>query len=367
MQKLPIVFLAFSNDGGNYLDNLNQERNRLKTLFDQAQSAELCTYIIEANASPEDIFRVMNDLANRDRIVVFHYAGHADSRGIWAENADGSTQLAYIEGLAKLLGTQKQLQLVMLNGCSTAAQVAALQKNNIPNIIATARPIEDDLAATFAAAFYQKLLQRGSIAESYANAESMVLTQHSEAGVRGMSWQGKGSGNHLATMPWQSFFAKPDWRLSSFQPIGEGIKIFLLYAPEDEDDKRELEKHIKIMVRNKLIDTFDVAQLAYGGESEATIKQKFAEARIILPLITPSFFSDDRAYDYLNAAMDRQDIKDAVVIPIYIENVDIQGERFTKLRPLPSNGKFVNKWADKAEAFYDISKGIRSVVMSVKS
>ena len=109
------------------------------------------------NATLEEIFATVGK--HRDRVVVFHFAGHADSGRILVESdaAGGDGAVANAEGLAKFLGQCPELQLVFLNGCSTRAQSARLLDVGVAAVIATARAIEDAVGGEFAAAFYTDL------------------------------------------------------------------------------------------------------------------------------------------------------------------------------------------------------------------
>ena len=93
---------------------------------------------------------------HRDRIAIFHFGGHADGDRLLLQSAF-EPRPAYAEGLATLLGQQRGLKLVFLNGCSTRPQVKRLLDAGVPAVIATARPIDDRVATEFAVAFYQAL------------------------------------------------------------------------------------------------------------------------------------------------------------------------------------------------------------------
>ena len=78
-----------------------------------------------------------------------------DDNGIHTISERGGNQTTYGSGLAKLFGMQENLKLVFLNGCSTKGQVEALQANNIPNIIATSKSVEDGVAKNLAISVLQ--------------------------------------------------------------------------------------------------------------------------------------------------------------------------------------------------------------------
>jgi len=150
----PIVFLTFA-DARSDLSSLKVEGWSLKDQFDELkQRGVIADVVIEERASLERIYSVF--LKHGDRIALFHFGGHADGDRLLLQSAF-EPHPAYAEGLATLLGQQRGLKLVFLNGCSTRPQVKRLLDAGVPAVIATARSIDDNVATEFAVAFYQAL------------------------------------------------------------------------------------------------------------------------------------------------------------------------------------------------------------------
>ncbi|HKI17758.1 MAG TPA: CHAT domain-containing protein, partial [Isosphaeraceae bacterium] len=150
----PVVFLAFA-DARSDLTSLKVEGWSLKDQFDELkQRGVIADVVVEEKASLERIYSVFQKY--RDRIALFHFGGHADGDRLLLQSAF-EPRPAYADGLATLLGQQRGLKLVFLNGCSTRSQVKRLLDAGVPAVIATARPIDDRVATEFAVAFYQAL------------------------------------------------------------------------------------------------------------------------------------------------------------------------------------------------------------------
>ncbi|MGB1242790.1 MAG: tetratricopeptide repeat protein, partial [Chitinophagales bacterium] len=109
------------------------------------------------DATIENIENALAEIDFKDRIVAFHYGGHANGKELLLQTTTGKTKYIKAETLADFLGKQERLQLVFLNGCSTKRQVEALRKAGIPHIIATDRSIEDEEATRFSVEFYKAL------------------------------------------------------------------------------------------------------------------------------------------------------------------------------------------------------------------
>jgi hypothetical protein len=154
MSKQHVVFLAFADACGD-LPELKREGWGLKDIFRRAWEKGLCGEpIVEEKASLERIFDVFEGY--RDQIAIFHFGGHAAPDLLLLESAF-EPRPAYSEGLATLLGQQRGLKLVFLNGCWTRPQVQRLLNAGVPAVIATARPIVDSIACDFALAYYRAL------------------------------------------------------------------------------------------------------------------------------------------------------------------------------------------------------------------
>ena len=177
----PVVFLAFA-DARSDLSALRVEGWSLKDQFDDLkQRGVIADVVVEEKASLKRIYSVFQK--HRDRIAIFHFGGHADGDRLLLQSAF-EPRPAYAEGLATLLGQQRGLKLVFLNGCSTRPQVKRLLDAGVPAVIATARPIDDAVATEFAVAFYQalttgysgenrKITGGCSLARAFAQAEGL--------------------------------------------------------------------------------------------------------------------------------------------------------------------------------------------------
>lgn len=179
----PVIFLAFANDRDDqvrYLRNLPEEARQLREAFQRAEHAGLCEVVIRQNCTARDIFQVFQDESYRNRVAIFHFAGHANGHQILLESSAGTAAAAQADGLASFLGEQRGLQLVFLNGCSTRKQASGLLANNVNCVISTARAIDDAVATDFARMFYEGLGSGATMRSAFAEAQGAVLTQRGQ-------------------------------------------------------------------------------------------------------------------------------------------------------------------------------------------
>ncbi len=212
----PAILLVYANDRDDPARHLRSLADEIGLIRDALQAAEqggLCQVLIEANASAERLLTVFQDARYRHRIAVLHYAGHSDEyRLLFESSATGGTLsdrgTAYAAGLAAFLGEQRGLELVFLNGCSTAPQVQGLLDAGCPAVIATAQAIDDRVAKDFAARFYRGLGAGAGLESAFQGAAAATRTAHGDS-PRGLYWDGATDSPPLADRwPWE-FHTRP--------------------------------------------------------------------------------------------------------------------------------------------------------------
>ena len=129
----PVVLLAFANDHDAYLDMIVSERKAIAKALQEYDDRRYIKVVKEENTAVADIFDLCTHYANR--IAIFHYGGHASGTQLQLEAA-GQAEMANAVGLAQLLGQEKALQLVFLNGCATQPQVETLFACGVKAVIA---------------------------------------------------------------------------------------------------------------------------------------------------------------------------------------------------------------------------------------
>ncbi len=227
----PIVFLAFANDQEAFLSNLEKERDTiLKALHPLVELEKLEVYSLGAS-SVDDIFDTFTKF--KDRIVIFHYGGHANSEALQLED-----QLANASGLAKLIAQQKELQLVFLNGCSTRNQVQQLVELGVKAVIATHNPIEDDKALVFSEQFYESLASEATLEDAFKVAVSRLETTNNspEGGISQHRFlKGYKAKQEIRENPWGLFLPEnghsATWKITHVnRALNERLSIALVQA-----------------------------------------------------------------------------------------------------------------------------------------
>lgn len=285
----PIIILAFANDNDNYLAMIARERKNIFKTLQQHHDKGFVQVHKEESTSIPDIF----DLFNRysDRVAIFHYGGHANGTHLQLETLESESQLADARGLAQLMGQQKELQLVFLNGCATRDQVDILLSSGVKSVIATSVPIDDKMAVEFAEQFYNALANQATLKRAFQIAKAFIMSKYGPLKpldiytTRDINWQGKKE-TLQEQAAWGLYWNENnpevlDWKLPTSSQ--DSIIIRGITTPERKG----------VQVNNLLVDTLlkEVAQHSneVGYMLEAYIKSNRMDMRMIRQAIIDSF------------------------------------------------------------------------------
>jgi hypothetical protein len=139
--------------------------------------------------------------------------------------------------------------------------------------------------------------------------------------------------------------------------------VFFSYSHEDENLRNDLEKHLTILKRQGIIETWHDRKISPGQHLGSEIDAHLNSANVILLLISSDFLASDYCYSIeAKRALERHQAGEATVIPIVLRSADWQETVFGKLAALPSDGNPVTSWPNQDEAFVDVAIGIKRAV-----
>ena len=148
------IFLAFANSRSSPLPTLTQEEETIYAYLSKRYAEGHFTLHRDNAATLESVSEYL--IRFRETVQVFHFSGHAERDALILQDQEADS-----EGIAELLGQCPNLQLIVLNGCSTVGQVEQLLTlPNQPAVIATHAPVEDYSATRFSQRFYQALCEQ---------------------------------------------------------------------------------------------------------------------------------------------------------------------------------------------------------------
>ncbi len=144
--------------------------------------------------------------------------------------------------------------------------------------------------------------------------------------------------------------------------MGEpALNLFFSYSHKDEPLRDELEKHLKILERQKIIANWHDRKILPGDEWDHQIDDNLKKADIILLLISADFIASRYCWEVeITVAMERHNAGEAVVIPVILRPVVWQNAPFGKLQFLPTDADPITSWTNQDDAFVNVTKGLRT-------
>ena len=142
------------------------------------------------------------------------------------------------------------------------------------------------------------------------------------------------------------------------------LSVFISYAHEDEQYRRELDRHLTFLRRGGRLSIWHDRMLRAGDEWEHHIDEQLEVADIILLLISPAFAASEYCWSVeTKRALERYEQNDTIVVPILIRPVAGWADTpIGRLQALPRNARPVASWPNRDEAFYSIAEGLRELV-----
>jgi len=143
-------------------------------------------------------------------------------------------------------------------------------------------------------------------------------------------------------------------------------QVFISYAPEDEQFKKTLDRHLSTLRRQGVINTWSDREIPAGVERGSEINARLEAANVILLLISSDYLVSPASDSEMARALQRAQAGEARIIPIILRPVDWQASLISTIQVLPYNGQPVTVWKDQDAAWANVAKGIREAVESLK-
>ncbi len=175
----PVILLSTANSSTRPLKFLSGEFGDIQEALKERVDKQHFMLNALPFVSRPQLFRDLNRYM--DRVIVFHFAGHASQKNILLNEQDSESEASIFTGgvIPKLI-QQNGLQLVFLNGCFTREQAKAMIAEGIKVVIATERPVEDEKAGLFAKEFYETLVTGKTIEQSFNAAKGAIIAKYNE-------------------------------------------------------------------------------------------------------------------------------------------------------------------------------------------
>jgi TIR domain len=152
------------------------------------------------------------------------------------------------------------------------------------------------------------------------------------------------------------------------------FSVFISYSHQDEWLKKELVQHLSGLKRNGLIDLWHDRLIPAGAILDTDIDEKVQTSDIFLFLVSPAFLDSDYCmHKEYQIASHRNQLGNAVVIPVIIRDCDWDVAGLKKFNAVPKDGKPVTRGAsnqgngsERDEKWVEVIEGIKSAITALK-
>ncbi len=138
------------------------------------------------------------------------------------------------------------------------------------------------------------------------------------------------------------------------------VKVFISYSHKDEDLRKDLDAHLKILERQGYISPWHDRKIEAGDEWKKEITTYLESADVILLLVSANFLASDFCYDIeTKRALERQKADGALIVPIILKPCAWQESPVSGFQVMPKDGKPISIWNDQDLAFTDITEKLK--------
>jgi formylglycine-generating enzyme required for sulfatase activity len=138
------------------------------------------------------------------------------------------------------------------------------------------------------------------------------------------------------------------------------VKVFISYSHKDEDLRKELDTHLKILERQGYISPWHDRKIEAGDEWKKEITTYLENADVILLLVSANFLASDFCYDIeTKRALERQKADGALIVPIILKPCAWKESPVSSFQVMPKDGKPISIWNDQDLAFTDITEKLK--------
>ncbi len=146
------------------------------------------------------------------------------------------------------------------------------------------------------------------------------------------------------------------------------ISIFISADAEDKDFLTDIKNHFAPLTRNRDISLWDESQVQAGEDFEAVQEAQLKAADVVLCLVSADFMATKMASSLLQTAFSRMNNQEIVIVPVIVRACSWDLEpSFQGLKVLPQDGKPINKWDDKDEAYNHLVQQFQSIVAELNA
>lgn len=143
------------------------------------------------------------------------------------------------------------------------------------------------------------------------------------------------------------------------------IKVFISYAHEDAGHLITLEKHLSVLQRDGLIETYHRRRIEPGASWRTALEAGLNQAALILLLVSVDFLASNACYSGdMARALAMRDSGRVTVLPILVRTCDYARTPIGQLKCLPECQLPIDNagWGSADRAWSNVAASIRAIV-----
>jgi len=147
-------------------------------------------------------------------------------------------------------------------------------------------------------------------------------------------------------------------------PASPPLKLFIIYAREDQPALLELKAHLRPLEKRGDLTVWYDGEILPGQDWDKVIKEQLATADIVLLFISKSFFNSEYIEkEELKKALGRHQKGEATVVPVIVKPClwDAHPE-IAALQVLPQDGRPISSWVEEDEAWEYVARGVQILI-----
>jgi hypothetical protein len=142
--------------------------------------------------------------------------------------------------------------------------------------------------------------------------------------------------------------------------------VFISYSHRDDDARKTLDKHL-IQLKREGVEVWFDGDILPGAEIDPDVRRMLKRADVFVALGSPDYLNSTYCFETeYGYAIRKAARKQVHVVVALLRACQWRHTRMARYKLLPKDGKPVDQWARRGDAYEDIVEGIRAVVKVVR-
>jgi hypothetical protein len=149
-------------------------------------------------------------------------------------------------------------------------------------------------------------------------------------------------------------------------PLTRPARLFYSYSSVDERMRAALDRHLQVLVRAGLIETWSFRRVVAGQHWEDEIDAALERADVVLFLVSSDFMASEYCWNVeVRKALERERRGEAVVVPVILRSCDWKVANFAHLQALPRDAKPIASWKPRDQGWTSVVEGVRDRIQRI--